>query len=157
MHRIHCVCEDWTATGRVSVSDPNLIGINKDFVIKNITLEDNAGEQSTTDDSTNGISFSLRRMLIASKDHVLVSADFSQLELRILAHLSGDKDLQKVLNDDGDVFKNIAASWKMKSIELVTKDERQQAKQVCIKFYILFSLLIQLLIYIYFNSRSVMA
>lgn len=63
----------------------------------------------------------------------LLSADYSQLELRILAHLSGDKGLCAVLSRrDGDVFRSIAAAWKKKKNEQeVTDEERQQAKQIC--------------------------
>jgi len=63
----------------------------------------------------------------------LLSADYSQLELRILAHLSGDKGLCAVLSRrDGDVFRSIAAAWKKKKNELdVSDEERQQAKQIC--------------------------
>lgn len=61
---------------------------------------------------------------------VIVAADYSQLELRIIAHLSDDKKLISILNDDGDVFKMIAAQWKHTAPEAVTAEQRQQAKQV---------------------------
>lgn len=59
-----------------------------------------------------------------------MAADYSQLELRILAHLCCDKRLLQVLNDGSDVFKSIAAEWKMIDSEAVGDDLRQQAKQV---------------------------
>lgn len=63
---------------------------------------------------------------------MLLSADYSQLELRILAALSEDAALCAVLSrPDGDVFRGIAAAWKNKNQEDVTDDERQQAKQIC--------------------------
>ena len=61
---------------------------------------------------------------------ILLAADYSQLELRMIAHLSNDKKLIRILNNDGDVFKLITAEWKGVSPEEVTETERQQAKQV---------------------------
>lgn len=59
-----------------------------------------------------------------------MAADYSQVELRILAHLSGDRRLIQALNSGADVFKSIAAEWKMIDPEAVRDDTRQQAKQV---------------------------
>ena len=59
-----------------------------------------------------------------------MAADYSQLELRILAHLSGDCRLIQALNGGTDVFKSIAAEWKMIDPEAVGDRTRQQAKQV---------------------------
>lgn len=61
---------------------------------------------------------------------VLLAADYSQLELRMIAHLSQDSKLIKILNGDGDVFKLITAQWKSISEQEVTPEQRQQAKQV---------------------------
>lgn len=61
---------------------------------------------------------------------MLLAADYSQLELRMIAHLSQDSKLIKILNGDGDVFKLITAQWKSISVEEVTPEQRQQAKQV---------------------------
>ena len=63
---------------------------------------------------------------------VILAADYSQLELRVIAHLSGDRKLISILNNDGDVFKMIAAQWKNTLPEAVTTEERQHAKQVCV-------------------------
>lgn len=60
----------------------------------------------------------------------MLAADYSQLELRMIAHLSQDSKLIKILNRDGDVFKLITAQWKSISVEEVTPEQRQQAKQV---------------------------
>lgn len=59
-----------------------------------------------------------------------MAADYSQLELRILAHLSRDCRLIQVLNSGADVFRSIAAEWKMIEPDAVGDDLRQQAKQV---------------------------
>jgi len=61
---------------------------------------------------------------------VLVAADYSQLELRVIAHLSSDRKLLAILNSGGDVFKLIASQWKMVDVDDVTAVQRQQAKQV---------------------------
>ena len=61
---------------------------------------------------------------------MLVAADYSQLELRVIAHLSADRKLLNILNSGGDVFKLIASQWKMADIADVTPEQRQQAKQV---------------------------
>ena len=61
---------------------------------------------------------------------VLLAADYSQLELHILAHLAKDSKLTAILNSGGDVFKQIAAKWKNAEVEEITAEQRQQAKQV---------------------------
>jgi len=61
---------------------------------------------------------------------VLVAADYSQLELRVIAHLSADRKLIAVLNSGADVFKLIASQWKAVDVTDVTTEHRQQAKQV---------------------------
>ena len=61
---------------------------------------------------------------------MLVASDYSQLELRILAHLCGDASLSQILNSDGDVFKMVAARWKRKEAEEITKEERAKMKAV---------------------------
>ncbi|MGH0149449.1 UNVERIFIED_CONTAM: hypothetical protein FKN15_061437 [Acipenser sinensis] len=62
---------------------------------------------------------------------LILAADYCQLELRILAHLSRDRRLIQVLNSGADVFKSIAAEWKMIEPESVGDTLRQQAKQIC--------------------------
>lgn len=64
---------------------------------------------------------------------LILAADYSQLELRILAHLSCDCRLIQALNGGTDVFKSIAAEWKMIDPEAVGDGTRQQAKQVIFK------------------------
>ena len=68
---------------------------------------------------------------------MLLAADYSQLELRMIAHLSCDKRLIAVLNADGDVFKLITAQWKNISPDHVTPEQRAQAKQVCMNYFII--------------------
>lgn len=69
-------------------------------------------------------------MLLVLIGGLILAADYSQLELRVLAHLSRDRRLLQVLNSGEDVFKSIAAEWKMVDRESVDDCMRQQAKQV---------------------------
>lgn len=73
---------------------------------------------------------SLRHALISRSGSVLLAADYSQLELRLLAHLSSDVKLLQLLNSGEDVFTMIAAQVHMLDTEDVSHDQRQQAKQV---------------------------
>ena len=63
-----------------------------------------------------------------------MAADYSQLELRVIAHLSADRKLLGILNSGGDVFKLIASQWRTADIGDVTAEQRQQAKQVFVTF-----------------------
>ncbi|KAM4683983.1 DNA polymerase theta [Amazona ochrocephala] len=76
-------------------------------------------------------SVSMRHAFVPFPGGLILAADYSQLELRILAHLSCDCRLIQALNSGTDVFKSIAAEWKMIDPEAVRDRTRQQAKQVC--------------------------
>ncbi|XP_064933489.1 DNA polymerase theta isoform X5 [Columba livia] len=80
-----------------------------------------------------GIPFavSMRHAFVPFPGGLILAADYSQLELRILAHLSCDCRLIQALNGGTDVFKSIAAEWKMIDPEAVGDGTRQQAKQIC--------------------------
>lgn len=65
-----------------------------------------------------------------------MAADYSQLELRILAHFCSDDRLLRAFGNNVDVFRSIAAEWKKVNPEDVGNDLRQQAKQVILKMYI---------------------
>ena len=67
----------------------------------------------------------------ASDGYQLLSVDYSQLELRLLAHFSDDKNLLTAFHEDHDVFKTIASKWLGKSSDQITASERNQIKQVC--------------------------
>ncbi len=73
----------------------------------------------------------MRNVFVAFPGGVFLAADYSQLELRILAHVSGDKKLQSFLNKEGDVFKMIAGEWLGVPPSEVSSKQRQEAKQVC--------------------------
>ncbi|CAJ0952641.1 unnamed protein product [Ranitomeya imitator] len=73
----------------------------------------------------------MRHAFVPFAGGMILAADYSQLELRILAHLSRDRRLIQVLNGGSDVFRSIAAEWKMMEPDAVTDSLRQQAKQIC--------------------------
>lgn len=98
-----------TATGRLSSSDPNL---------QNIPVRTEKGRE-------------IRALFYPGKDYdTLVSADYSQIELRILAHLSGDKALIQAFKDGKDIHRFTAAEVLGKAQEDVTSEERSHAKAV---------------------------
>ena len=95
-----------TATGRLSSSDPNL---------QNIPIRGAWGEK-------------MRQAFIAEEGSLLVSADYSQIELRIMAHLSGDSSLREAFLKDEDVHARTAAELYQISSEDVTASMRRVAK-----------------------------
>ncbi len=95
-----------TATGRLSSSNPNL---------QNIPIRDDDGKE-------------IRRTFVPEPGHVFFSADYSQIELRIMAHLSGDANLVEAFRLGNDIHAATAAKIFKKPLEEVTKDERRKAK-----------------------------
>lgn len=95
-----------TQTGRLSSSNPNL---------QNIPVRDSEGKE-------------VRKAFVPEKDELFFSADYSQIELRIMAHLSGDKNLIDAFTSGQDIHAATAAKIFHKSIEQVTSDERRKAK-----------------------------
>lgn len=95
-----------TATGRLSSTNPNL---------QNIPIRDAIGRP-------------IRAAFIPSDGMLLMSADYSQVELRVMAHLSGDKALCEAFLADEDIHSATAAKIFKKPIEEVTSEERRQAK-----------------------------
>ena len=73
----------------------------------------------------------MRKVFVPFPGGVFLAADYSQLELRILAHVSGDEKLKWFLNGEGDVFKMIAGEWLGLPPSSITDKQRQEAKQVC--------------------------
>ena len=73
---------------------------------------------------------SLRNIFSSPPGYQLISADYSQLELRVISHLASDPTLLELLNAGGDVFKDIASCWKSVPVDQVTDEQRQHAKQV---------------------------
>ena len=97
------------ATGRLSSSDPNL---------QNIPIRSDLGRR-------------IRRAFVAgAPDVTLLAADYSQIELRILAHVSGDEHLRDAFARGADIHRETAARVLHKAAEDVTHDERSMAKMV---------------------------
>ncbi|MDB2592405.1 DNA polymerase I [Gammaproteobacteria bacterium] len=97
-----------TLTGRLSSSQPN---------VQNIPIRTDDGEK-------------LRSLFVAPKDHTLIIADYSQIELRILAHFSGDGQLVGAFQAHRDVHTHTAASIFNTTDEQVTSEQRRLAKAV---------------------------
>ena len=95
-----------TATGRLSSSNPNL---------QNIPVRGEDGRE-------------IRKAFVPDEDCIFFSADYSQIELRIMAHLSGDEHMIADFNAGHDIHAATAARIFHKSIEEVTRDERRKAK-----------------------------
>lgn len=75
--------------------------------------------------------FSCRSSFAVQPNRMLISADFCQLELRVLAHLSEDPTLISIFQTDNDVFISIAAKWNKVSETDVTDKMRNDTKQIC--------------------------
>lgn len=96
-----------TATGRLSSSDPNL---------QNIPIRGEDGKE-------------IRKAFIPEPGCLFFSADYSQIELRVMAHLSGDEQMIKVFREGKDLHAATAANIYKKPIEEVTRDERTKSKR----------------------------
>jgi len=96
------------ATGRLSSSDPNL---------QNIPIRTPRGEE-------------IRRAFIAPPGHMLLTADYSQIELRLLAHLSGDPAFVEAFERGGDIHRQTAAVIFGVAEEAVTAEMRARAKTI---------------------------
>nr|XP_019955937.1 PREDICTED: DNA polymerase theta [Paralichthys olivaceus] len=151
MNRIYPVAQTHTATGRVSFTEPNIQNVPKDFEIDMPTVVEESppsqnGRQNkpgkkrrsavpsvTAGAAGQGLTFSvsMRHAFVPFSGGMILAADYSQLELRVLAHLSKDQRLLQVLNGGADVFRCIAAEWKSIDPETVNDNLRQQAKQIC--------------------------
>lgn len=97
-----------TATGRLSSSDPNL---------QNIPVRTAEGRR-------------IRQAFIASQDYVLLAADYSQIELRIMAHLAQDSGLLEAFRHDRDVHRATASEVFGVALDEVTQDQRRNAKAI---------------------------
>jgi DNA polymerase-1 len=96
------------ATGRLSSSDPNL---------QNIPIRSAEGRR-------------IRQAFVPEAGHVLVAADYSQIELRIMAHLSGDEGLIAAFSADADIHSATAAEVFGTTIDDVSADQRRSAKAI---------------------------
>ena len=96
-----------TATGRLSSSDPNL---------QNIPVRGEDGKE-------------IRKCFIPEKDCLFFSADYSQIELRVMAHLSQDENMMKAFREGYDIHAATASTIYKKGIDEVTRDERTKSKR----------------------------
>lgn len=97
-----------SVTGRVASSDPNL---------QNIPIRTESGRL-------------VRRAFVTEKDHVLLSVDYSQVELRIAAHMSGDEGMRDAFRAGQDIHTATAAAIYGVPLESVNKDQRRHAKAI---------------------------
>ncbi|OOE81730.1 DNA polymerase I [Salinivibrio sp. PR6] len=97
-----------TATGRLSSTDPNL---------QNIPIRNEQGRR-------------IREAFTAEPDHTILAVDYSQIELRIMAHLSGDKALLEAFRDGKDIHAATAAEVMGVSLDEVTSEQRRRAKAI---------------------------
>ncbi|KAL3925677.1 MAG: hypothetical protein SGPRY_003591, partial [Prymnesium sp.] len=109
-----------SANGRVHTADPNLQNLPKEVRLKA------AGGESET--------LSPRSCFLAEAGFVLLSADFCQIELRMLAHFSRDEQLRRIIRAGSDPFKQMAASMHGIDPEAVSANQRKQVKCAVYKF-----------------------
>ncbi|HYT84924.1 MAG TPA: DNA polymerase I, partial [Burkholderiales bacterium] len=107
--RVHTNYGQATAvTGRLASNDPNL---------QNIPVRTTEGRR-------------IREAFVAQKEHAIVSADYSQVELRIMAHISGDENLLRAFAAGEDIHRATAAEVFGRSLKEVTPEERRYAKVI---------------------------
>ncbi|XP_052592158.1 DNA polymerase nu isoform X5 [Peromyscus californicus insignis] len=114
-----------TVTGRLSAKHPNIQGISKHPIQISKPRNFKGKEEET-------VTISPRTLFVSSEGHTFLAADFSQIELRILAHLSGDPELLKLFQESerDDVFSTLTSQWKDIPMEHVTHRDREQTKKV---------------------------
>lgn len=96
-----------TATGRLSSSDPNL---------QNIPVRGEDGKE-------------IRKAFVPEEGCLFFSADYSQIELRVMAHLSGDENMQEAFREGYDIHAATAAKIYHETMDTVTRDQRTKAKR----------------------------
>ena len=107
--RIHtCYRQTETRTGRISSTEPNL---------QNIPVRTELGRE-------------MRKFFIAAEGETLLDADYSQIELRLVAHLCGDENMRRVFAENQDIHRMTAAQVFNMPEEMVTKEMRSAAKAV---------------------------
>ena len=97
-----------TATGRISCTDPNL---------QNLPSHEGEGKN-------------IKKAFKAKEGYVFVDADYSQIELRVLAHIAKDENMIKAFQNDEDIHKEVASKVFGVAMSKVTKEQRSRAKAV---------------------------
>lgn len=146
--RIHaCWHHTSVATGRLSCSSPNLQAVTKYRVqaMQPALGQADAGAlggaataaTATATAGSSAVEINIRDAFVAPPGHLLLACDYSQIELRLLAHMSGDVRLASLLRSAGvagDAFALIARSWlqapPINAAGAVTKEAREKAKRV---------------------------
>ena len=96
------------ATGRLSSSNPNL---------QNIPIRTEAGRQ-------------IRRAFVPRKNYLLLAADYSQIELRVMAHMSGDEGMSRAFQEDADIHSITASEIFGVGVDQVDSSQRRKAKAI---------------------------
>lgn len=161
MYRIHPTIDICTVTGRMNFYNPCLQNIPRDFEItidrilnenclqvefSDINLAGSTSNELNDEESAyfldkinenqistvkSANSISLRNTFISRSGHVLLSADYCQLELSIITNLCRDETLIKIFNDEShDVFNLLASKWLNEPIEKIDDLKRQNVKKV---------------------------
>lgn len=108
-HKIHSYFHQTiTATGRISSTEPNL---------QNIPTRAEQGKQ-------------IKKAFKAQEGNIFIDADYSQIELRILAHISNDTNMREAFLNEEDIYKQVASKVFNVPLEEVTKEQRTAAKAV---------------------------
>ena len=149
--RLYPTAVTHTATGRVSLHEPNLQNVPRDFQValteelKAAALGKRAGRRKKRRNSsslalsplqrllgppdTSAATVSLRHAIVPAEGNLFLSADYRQIELRLLAHLSKDPTLCTALKVEEDVFKSIAGQLNNCPVDKISEDQRREAKQ----------------------------
>ena len=121
-------------TGRIAMDDnTNLQCIPNPKQLRLTTLPPPQANHQHADGEavTENFHIALRETFVASEGCVLLSADYSQVELRLMAHVSGDEELIAAFKSGDDVFKQMAARWEECDISEVSSEARNRAKTLC--------------------------
>jgi DNA polymerase nu len=121
-----------TCTGRIASSSPNI----QSFPKQEITIDKDTATSSVSTTSSlckpKIFSVDIRNAVCSRPECMFVAADFKSIELRLLAHLSEDPDLLKVMNDPkaSDIFTLLTSEWLGKKEHEVSTQERERTKRV---------------------------
>ena len=121
--KVHAIWKQCSVrTGRLSCCKPNLQNIPKHEVCVKLDV----------DNQVSDIKLNIRNMFCASEKCILISADYSQIEMRILAHVANDTEMKKLFTCGGDIYRHLASMILNKSIDDIEPTERERAKTICL-------------------------